>query len=241
MNPQEPLAEGYSTRIVPRVSITGGSSWIGIRKKTGLVIVGEAPGRHEDEQGVPFVGTSGKLLRSLIAYYKLSDYADVYLTNAVKCRPPDNRTPKPAEIKAHLGLLRDDIAAVAKIHRSLIVLAAGATAAKALGFPTLKDAFKAQGYISREIGRPSNAHLAQRNSRGSLLSTPEYRFYCTYHPAAILWDKSLGLSLDTHMQCLIRYLSGGDKPIRNPKPKDRAVLATPGWLVAPNPPRRTEE
>jgi len=63
-----------------------------------LMFVGEAPGRHEDEQGVPFVGQAGQLLDRLLAEIGLTR-ADVFVVNTLKCRPPGNRDPHPAEIE----------------------------------------------------------------------------------------------------------------------------------------------
>ncbi len=65
-----------------------------------VVFVGEAPGAREDEQGVPFVGRSGQLLDRLLAEELGVERSDVYIANVVKCRPPDNRDPRPDEIAA---------------------------------------------------------------------------------------------------------------------------------------------
>ena len=62
-----------------------------------LMFVGEAPGFHEDQQGVPFVGQAGKLLDKLLAGIELTR-ADVFVVNVLKCRPPGNRDPLPEEI-----------------------------------------------------------------------------------------------------------------------------------------------
>jgi DNA polymerase len=64
-----------------------------------LVFVGEGPGQEEDEQGVPFVGKAGQLLTKMIEAMKFSR-DEVYICNVVKCRPPNNRNPEPAEIAA---------------------------------------------------------------------------------------------------------------------------------------------
>ncbi len=64
-----------------------------------LMFVGEAPGFHEDQQGIPFVGQAGKLLEKLLAGIGLSR-ADVYIANVLKCRPPGNRDPQPDEIES---------------------------------------------------------------------------------------------------------------------------------------------
>jgi uracil-DNA glycosylase family 4 len=64
-----------------------------------LMFVGEAPGFHEDKQGVPFVGAAGKLLDKLLEGIGLTR-EDVYVANVLKCRPPGNRDPQPAEIES---------------------------------------------------------------------------------------------------------------------------------------------
>jgi len=64
-----------------------------------LMFVGEAPGFHEDKQGLPFVGQAGKLLEKLLAQIGLQR-GDVYIANVLKCRPPGNRDPQPDEIEA---------------------------------------------------------------------------------------------------------------------------------------------
>jgi len=68
-------------------------------EKSDILLIGEGPGFHEDQQGRPFVGPSGKLLDDLLGLIGLSR-PDVYIANVVKCRPPNNRDPLPEEIKA---------------------------------------------------------------------------------------------------------------------------------------------
>jgi uracil-DNA glycosylase len=70
-----------------------------------VMFVGEGPGFHEDQQARPFVGPAGKLLEELLASAGLRR-SDVYITNVVKCRPPNNRDPLPAEIEACRKYLR---------------------------------------------------------------------------------------------------------------------------------------
>src|SRR6476661_1519994 len=69
-----------------------------------LMFVGEAPGFHEDKQGIPFVGQAGKLLETLLGEIGLSREL-VYIANVLKCRPPGNRDPLPNEIEACEGYL----------------------------------------------------------------------------------------------------------------------------------------
>jgi len=76
-----------------------------------VVFVGEAPGQREDEQGIPFVGPSGKLLDRLLGEIGL-ERSDVYIANVVKCRPPKNRDPRPDEIEACKGYLREQLSLI---------------------------------------------------------------------------------------------------------------------------------
>jgi len=73
-----------------------------------IMFVGEAPGRNEDEQGIPFVGRAGKNLNELLANVGLS-LDEIYITNILKCRPPENRDPLPEEIRAHTPWLLKQI------------------------------------------------------------------------------------------------------------------------------------
>lgn len=72
------------------------------------MFVGEGPGFHEDQQGLPFVGPAGHFLEEMLSSVGLRR-ADVYITNVVKCRPPGNRDPLPIEIEACRGYLRQQI------------------------------------------------------------------------------------------------------------------------------------
>lgn len=82
-----------------------------------LVLVGEAPGREEDEKGEPFVGEAGRLLDRILYAMGLSR-DEVYICNVLKCRPPDNRDPEPAEVAACEPFLIRQLAA---IHPQVIV------------------------------------------------------------------------------------------------------------------------
>ncbi len=76
-----------------------------------VMFVGEGPGYHEDRQGIPFVGAAGQLLNELLAGAGLSR-DKVYVTNIVKCRPPENRDPLPDEIEACRPYLEEQIALI---------------------------------------------------------------------------------------------------------------------------------
>ncbi|MBD0269882.1 MAG: uracil-DNA glycosylase [Cyanobacteria bacterium Co-bin8] len=96
--------------------------------KAAIMIVGEGPGQQEDEQGLPFVGKSGQLLEKILEAVRLDSAEDVYISNIVKCRPPENRVPTPDEMAACKGYLMEQIRMV----NPKIILLTGATAVKGI-------------------------------------------------------------------------------------------------------------
>ena len=126
-----------------------------------IMFVGEGPGQHEDEQGLPFVGRSGQLLDLYLDVIDL-DRSKVYIANVVKCRPPQNRDPLNVEQDACIGFLRRQTALI----RPKIIVCLGRIAAKAV----IKEDFK----ITSEHG--------QWFARGGVQMT------AIYHPAALLRD-----------------------------------------------------
>ena len=90
-----------------------------------LMFVGEGPGAQEDEQGLPFVGRSGRLLDEMLIQEIGLDRSQVYIANVVKCRPPDNRDPLPEEIAACRPYLQRQVELVAP--RVLVTLGNFAT------------------------------------------------------------------------------------------------------------------
>ena len=128
-----------------------------------ILLVGEGPGQHEDEQGVPFVGKAGQLLDDMLEIIGL-DRTKVYIANIVKCRPPQNRDPLNVEQDACIGFLRRQTALI----RPKIIVCLGRIAAKAI----IKEDFK----ITSEHG--------QWFTRGGVQMT------AIYHPAALLRDES---------------------------------------------------
>lgn len=77
-----------------------------------ILLVGEAPGATEDRDGIPFVGRSGALLDSMLAEADIRR-EDVFIANVIRCRPPENRAPRPAELRACAGWLREQIRLIA--------------------------------------------------------------------------------------------------------------------------------
>jgi uracil-DNA glycosylase family 4 len=227
----DPLAEGYSRRVVPTFPLHVNG------RQTALLVLGEAPGKDEDKSGEPFVGWSGQLLRTAyIDYWKLQEHADVFLSNAVRSRPPGNRTPKPKEIKAHAHMLHHDLAELRSAYAEVFVLCAGATACQALGMSkTLRAAFKSQGATIRW------SHVVHGDGTTDLAASGHVRAFATFHPASLRdrerkgrrrgpararTDK--GPALEAHLSLLKRALSGQD-----PAPEPVQSTDRP-WLVAPD-------
>ena len=96
--------------------------------KAPLMVIGEAPGAQEDQSGVPFTGRSGQVLDRLLIEAGFKIERDLYICNAVKCRPPNNRRPKKNELAACRPWLDKQIA---EVNPAVIVLT-GATAVQAL-------------------------------------------------------------------------------------------------------------
>ena len=124
-----------------------------------VLLVGEAPGASEDRQGEPFVGAAGKLLDDMLAMIGLRRQ-QIYITNSVKCRPPQNRDPLPAESEACMPWLREQF----RLLKPKIVVCLGRVAAQRM----IREDFS----VVREHGE-------FYNKNGIL-------FMATYHPAALL-------------------------------------------------------
>ncbi|MFL5951984.1 MAG: uracil-DNA glycosylase [Gaiellaceae bacterium] len=129
-----------------------------------LMFVGEAPGFHEDKQGVPFVGAAGKLLDQLLAGIGLAR-ADVYVANVLKCRPPGNRDPMPEEIEACEAHLWRQI----ELIQPRVVATLGNFATKLLS------------------GRPTGITRVHGQEQETTLGGRRVLLYPIYHPAAALY------------------------------------------------------
>ena len=129
-----------------------------------LMFVGEAPGFHEDKQGVPFVGAAGKLLDQLLAGIGLSR-DQVYVANVLKCRPPGNRDPLPEEIEACEAHLWRQI----ELIQPRVVATLGNFATKLLS------------------GRPTGITRVHGKEQETTLGGRRVLLYPIYHPAAALY------------------------------------------------------
>lgn len=93
-----------------------------------IIIVGESPGQHEDEQGIPFVGRSGNLLDSTLISLGLDLANDVYVCNIIKCRPPNNRAPTDKEVNSCLDFFEAQV----RLVQAEVMVALGNTAVSSL-------------------------------------------------------------------------------------------------------------
>jgi DNA polymerase len=150
-----------------------------------LMFVGEAPGFHEDQQGVPFVGQAGQLLERLLAGIGLTR-GDVYIANVLKCRPPGNRDPQPDEIEACETHLFRQI----ELIRPTLVATLGNFATKLLSG-------KPQG-ITRVHGQEQQATLG-----GNTVT-----LYPLYHPAAALYTPAMLKVLEADFARIPGLLAG---------------------------------
>jgi DNA polymerase len=129
-----------------------------------ILIIGEAPGQKEDQQGLPFVGAAGQLLNELLAGIGITR-EDTYISNIVKCRPPQNRDPLPNEVEACSDYLKRQI----EIIDPAVILI--------LGRHALQRLLPGADGISRVHGR-----LIERDGRA---------YVPLYHPAAALYNNFL--------------------------------------------------
>ena len=151
-----------------------------------LLLIGEGPGRHEDWQGRPFVGAAGKVLDASLAKAGLTR-GEVFITNIVKCRPPENRKPKADEVAACRPYLEAQIRAV----RPAAIVTMGDTALEGL------------------LG-PSASRTAAGRRRPRHEGIP---VVATYHPAAALYDRRLGEVLGSDLARAVRLVA----PITRPR------------------------
>lgn len=145
-----------------------------------LMLIGEAPGEEEDKQGVPFVGKAGKLLDQILDYIGLpkiigsnGEMHDVYITNAVLCRPPNNRTPLYYE---EMMVCRNRlICQIYMIKPKLIVLLGKAAV---------------QSVLQQENVKESVTYLAEKNNLTLKIDEYSADIMVTYHPSYLLRQPS---------------------------------------------------
>jgi len=144
------LARGITNKVPGQGSVTA-----------RLMLIGEGPGQQEDAQGLAFVGPAGQLLTRMLAAINLNR-DEVFITNIVKCRPPNNRAPLPEEAQACLPFLR----AQTRLIRPPVILLLGASALRAL------------------LGEDKRI----TTFRGQWVERKGFSLMATFHPAALLRD-----------------------------------------------------
>jgi DNA polymerase len=141
-----------------------------------ILFVGEAPGKNEDEQGLPFVGRAGKNLDNLLSKVGLT-LEDIYIANILKCRPPENRNPLPEEIKAHTPWLLEQI----KNIKPKVVCSLGNYATKFFFSKCDVDNMKNQPGITSVHGKVKEIKINGLN----------IKLIPLFHPAAIIYKRDL--------------------------------------------------
>lgn len=139
--------------------------------KANVMIIGEGPGEEEDKQGVPFVGKAGQKLDKILDFVGLKR-EEVYITNAILCRPPNNRVPRPEELDACRWRLNLQIEAI----KPKLIIALGRTAVQQLKGEPIK------GPLTQFFGDWHNYTIGEQN----------IKMLVTYHPSYLLRSPEKG-------------------------------------------------
>ena len=151
-----------------------------------IILIGEAPGKNEDETGSPFVGSAGKILDQALIDARI-ERKEIYITNVVKCRPPNNRVPTDEEIRICTNqYLKKEI----DIISPKIICILGATALKSL------------------LGLKSMTPY-----RGKIVKRPPLKYFITYHPAATIYNNKLKQIFFEDIQKLAKIVNAQDQRI----------------------------
>lgn len=146
-----------------------------------IMFIGEAPGRHEDSVGKPFIGSAGRILDAALSKAGI-DRSGVFITNVVKCRPPNNRRPTSQERLACRGYLE----------RQMLILS-----------PKIICILGSTAYHSLLGGKSITA------DRGKIVKRDGIRFFLTIHPASVIYNKSLLPDLENDMLSLAAEVRDG--------------------------------
>jgi len=160
-----------------------------------LMFVGEAPGFHEDKQGVPFVGQAGKLLDKLLGGIGL-ERSEVYIANVLKCRPPGNRDPQPDEIESCEPHLFRQI----ELIQPRVVATLGNFATKLLS------------------GKPTGITRVHGQEQEVTLGGNHVLLYPLYHPAAALYTPAMLNVLQEDFRRIPELLGREEIPELEPEP-----------------------
>lgn len=157
-------------------------------RNADLMFIGEAPGEKEDLSGIPFVGAAGKLLDKYLAAVDI-DRDNVYIANILKCRPPHNRDPLPAEEEACIGFLREQV----RLIQPKLIVCLGRISAMKL----IKPDFK----ITKE--------------HGIFYKKGKFTVCAVFHPAALLRDPRRKEDMLVDMKNIKAFLDGKLSPEAN--------------------------
>jgi DNA polymerase len=158
----------------------------------GIMFIGEAPGKNEDEQGLPFVGAAGKNLDKLLEKVGLT-INDVYIANILKCRPPENRNPTNDEIKAHTPWLIEQIKEI----KPKVICSLGNYSTKF---------FFADGKVDEMEKMPG---ITQVHGKIKLMGFHglKIKLIPLFHPAAIIYNRKLIDSWEKDMEIVKSEIS----------------------------------
>ena len=161
------------------------------RPDAEIFFIGEAPGKQEDEQGIPFVGAAGKQLDALLGAIDLK-LEDIYVANILKYRPPENRNPTLGEIKAHTPFLVQQICII----EPKIIVTLGNFATKFILAGMDAEKMSAIPGISQLHGKPRKIKFDRR----------QFMIIPLYHPAAMLYNGSLRKVMQRDFKIIKKYL-----------------------------------
>lgn len=169
---------------------------------TAMLVVGEAPGFHEDQEHTSWVGKAGTILTKFLEAAEFGTYADVYLANACRCRPPQNEDPSVGQANTCRVHLQKDLDLICNAYKNVIIFCVGRWGTTAVTKQTkLTSCFAKQGQS-----------LSTFNSLkpGGLESSKDIRCFFTYHPAMLFSHRkpSLVTAVGDHFKLLLRFLKG---------------------------------
>lgn len=144
-----------------------------------LMIIGEAPGYHEDQSGRPFIGAAGKILRNALSKNDIK-LQDVFITNIIKCRPPNNRPPYINEKKICMQYLERQIFL---LQPKIICLLGNVVSSYLLDIKSIT------------------------NERGRILQKNDLKYFITFHPAATIYNRNLLNIFEQDIKKLAQYIS----------------------------------
>lgn len=146
-----------------------------------VMLIGEAPGKNEDLKGKPFVGAAGNYLTELLGHAGLTR-EEVFIANVLKCRPPSNRNPQPAEIEVCTPYLRDQVRAIGP------------------------DFLVTMGNFSTKFILKTDQGIT--GLHGHVFNAGRFKVFPVFHPAAAIYDRSKREALEADFRMLGQMLRG---------------------------------